>query len=434
MFKPVIIIPCFNHADAFYKVAKHLAEYKIPVILIDDGSNSEQTKKLASICTKYSYIYLRHNKNLGKGAAMITGLKYAEKQGFSNAIQIDADGQHDIKDIKKFIILAKKHQKSLIMGQPIYDSSAPKSRLIGRKITDFWVAVETLNCHMPDVMCGFRVYPIEMTNNILSSIHFLRMGFDIEIVVKLYRAGIKLVTTETRVTYPKSGTSNFHVWRDNFFISLMHIYLCFGLPFWLLSKISKKIKKLFLFFLLFCGTANAQNITKMPPTLKTFTDNLDTVSASYTQTKTLPESTKTFQAKGVVKFVKNIGFKWKQQSPNKFNFISTLDSYCINGNTEELSALPYFSQVQSMIQSMLDGDMGTFLSVFNADYSESKQNSDWKLVAIPKISAVSDFLKSMTFMGNIKDLNKLIITYKNGTKIIINFKRIKVDIPDEIKC
>lgn len=434
MFRPVIIIPCFNHADAFVTVAKRLDEHKLPVIVIDDGSEQSQSKKLKQICAKHNYTYIKHNKNAGKGAAMITGLRKAMYLGFSNAIQIDADGQHDINDITKFVKLARQNPKALIVGQPVYDSSAPKSRLIGRKITNFWVTIETLNSHMPDAMCGFRVYPVKETNRILSSLRFMRMGFDIEILVKLYRMGIKIITTETRVIYPESGISHFHVWRDNFYISLLHIYLCFGLPWWLLTKPLKKIRNLFLMIMLLGGTANAQNITEMPNTLKTFTDNLDTVSAAYTQSKTLPESTKTFRARGTVKFVKGVGFKWTQLDPKSFDFISTLDSYCVNGTQEELSSLPYFSHIQSMIKDMLDGDMSTFLTAFNVDYTENTKTQKWTLVATPKISAIAEFLKSMTLDGDTKDLKQIVIKYKNGTKVVIDFKRLKTDLPDEIKC
>ncbi|MBR3148329.1 MAG: glycosyltransferase [Alphaproteobacteria bacterium] len=434
MFRAVIIIPCFNHADAFVTVANKLDKYKLPVIVIDDGSETNQSKKIKSTCQKYNYMYVKHDKNSGKGAAMLTGFRQAAQKGFSNALQIDADGQHDINDIPKFIKLAQKHPNALIVGQPVYDSSAPKSRLIGRKITDFWVAIETLNPHMPDAMCGFRVYPVKETNTILSSLCFMRMGFDIEILVKLYRMGINIITTQTRVTYPKSGVSHFRVWHDNFYISLLHTYLFFGLPLWLLNGFAGKIKNLFLVFVLFCGTANAKNITQMPDTLKTFTDNLGTVSAAYTQSKTLPESTKIFHARGVVKFVKDSGFKWKQLDPNSFDFTSTLDTYCVNGSPETLSSLPYFSQIQSMIKDMLDGDMNDFLTAFDADYTESKKGQNWTLLASPKISAISDFLESMTMTGNKKDLTQIVIKYKNGTKIVLDFRRLKTDLTDEIEC
>ena len=434
MFKPVIVIPCFNHSDAFVDVAKRIAEHKIPVIVVDDGSDKFQAKKLQKICTDYNFIYIRNNKNSGKGAAIKTGFAYADKHGFTNAIQIDADGQHNIDDIKKFLDIAKKHPDALIMGQPIYNSDAPKSRLIGRKITNFWVAIETLNRHLPDAMCGFRVYPIRATNKILASLRFFRMGFDIEVFVKLYRDGVKIISVETPVIYPKSGTSHFRVWRDNFYISLMHTYLFFGLPWWLVKQAGKKMKNLFLLSAIFCTPVFAEQITQMPDGIKNFTDNLDTVYASYTQTKTIPESVKTFRAYGTVKFVKGTGFIWKQLGPKEFEFISTLDSYCANNEKQALAALPYFSQIQSMINDMLNGDMSTFLVAFNADYNENQKNKTWTMVATPKLSSIGDFLQSMTFSGNATDLNQMIIKYKNGTKITIDFKRIDAVLDDEIKC
>ena len=435
MFRPVIIIPCFNHADAFAFVAKKISEFDIPVIVVDDGSESSQMKKLENICATYKFIYTRNNTNGGKGAAMITGFKKAADHGFSTAVQIDADGQHDTNDIARFLEIAKQSPNSLIIGQPVYDSSAPKSRLIGRKITNFWVMIETMKRNMPDTMCGFRVYPVFETCKILSKMRFLRMGFDIEIVVKLYRAGVKIISTETRVTYPKSGISHFHVFRDNFYISLLHIYLCLGLPFWLLKKFWGKMKKLFVLLLvLFSGIANGKTVSEMPTRIKTFTNNLDTVSATFVQKKTIPESVKTFKTHGKVKFVKGAGFKWIQESPHAFEFTSTLDSYCVNNEKKALAALPYFSQIQSMINDMLNGDMTMFLMAFNVDYSAGKKNTDWTIMATPKISAIADFLQAITLAGNDTDLHQMLIMYKNGTTITIDFTRMTTELPDEIKC
>ena len=364
---------------------------------------------------------------------MITGFKKAAEHGFSHAVQIDADGQHNPDDIARFLELAKKSPDSLIVGQPLYDSSAPKSRLIGRKITKFWVMVETLNKNMPDTMCGFRVYPIQTTMAVLQNIKFLRMGFDIEIIVKLYRMGVKIVTTDTKVIYPESGVSHFHVLRDNFYISLLHMYLCCGLPFWLLKKLWKKIIALFVFCACFGYSADAKIITEMPDRLKTFTNNLDTVSATFVQSKTMAESVKTFKATGHVKFVKGKGFKWVQEKPKQFDFTSTLDSYCINGTQKALNELPYFTQVQAVINDVLNGDITTLSFAFNVDYSEIKK-SGWILEITPKFSGISDFLQAVTISGNATDLNQILIMYKNGTNIVVDFKRMTRELDYEIKC
>ena len=59
----------------------------------------------------------------------------------------------------------------------------------------------------------------------------------------------------------------------------------------------------------------------------------------------------------------------------------------------------------------------------------------WQLTATPKISAMADFIQDVVMRGTTRDLNRVIITYQNGTVIIINFKRMIREIPDEqIMC
>ena len=226
MFKPVLIIPFYNHLTAFEAFAPKIESLKIPVILINDGSEKAQTEQVKKICERYSFFYIEHSINQGKGGAVKTGFKEAFEKGYTHALQIDSDGQHDINDVPKFLSLAKQNPDKIIAGIPIYDESAPKSRVIGRKITNFWVCIETGSRKIKDSMCGFRVYPIKKTYSIMSNIKFKRMGFDIEILVKACRLNIKIHNEPTKVIYPKGGVSHFHTFRDNFLISCLHTYLC----------------------------------------------------------------------------------------------------------------------------------------------------------------------------------------------------------------
>ena len=89
---------------------------------------------------------------------------------------------------------------------------------------------------MPDTMCGFRVYPLKLIEPVLKTIKFKRMGFDIEIVVKAFRNGVKIISIPTKVIYPERGVSHFHAFRDNFYISLLHTYLCCLIPIWLIKR------------------------------------------------------------------------------------------------------------------------------------------------------------------------------------------------------
>jgi len=172
----------------------------------------------------------------------------------------------------------------------------------------------------------------------------------------------------------------------------------------------------------------------MPTRLKTFVDNLGDVSAEFTQVKILPESTKQFKSSGRVRFIKGTGFTWHQITPSETIFTSTLTSYCLNGEGKGLNELPYFHQIQNMIDEMLNGDMSDFLFAFNADYTDDKNATGWHIFATPRLSAMTDFIQDLTIYGTTKNLNKIIITYADGTILILNFSRSVKDFKYEIVC
>jgi hypothetical protein len=128
-----------------------------------------------------------------------------------------------------FLKAAKKHPFDLVAAMPQYDGSVPKAREQGRKITNFWVAVETLSKTIPDSMCGFRVYPLQFVWPVAKKIRTYRMGFDIEILVRLSWAGLKMYFYPIKVKYPEDGVSNFRAFGDNVEISWTHTKLCLGM-------------------------------------------------------------------------------------------------------------------------------------------------------------------------------------------------------------
>lgn len=229
MFHPCIIIPVYKHGELLKKSIGKIGAFGYPIILVDDGNLPETRKILEDIESKSEKItLLRLPQNQGKGGAVIAGFKHAGMYGYSHALQIDADGQHNVSDIALFIEKAKQHPKCPIIGTPVYDSTVPKSRLYGRKITTFWVALETLSYDIKDAMCGFRVYPLKPVLELLQRRTLSRhMEFDIEILVRLHWRGLKIVNQPTRITYPEAGISNFRVLTDNAKLSYVHAKLFF---------------------------------------------------------------------------------------------------------------------------------------------------------------------------------------------------------------
>ena len=93
-----------------------------------------------------------------------------------------------------------------------------------------WVWINTLSRQIKDSMCGFRVYPLAPIIALDQRQKLgARMNFDIEVLVRLYWDGLKIINIRTPVSYPSDGVSHFRGLVDNFLISRMHTTLFFGM-------------------------------------------------------------------------------------------------------------------------------------------------------------------------------------------------------------
>jgi glycosyltransferase involved in cell wall biosynthesis len=242
--KQGFIIPVYRHGRTACPLAEKLAAMG-RVILVDDG-NDEETKTLLEKCAAGTpdIFLVRLEKNSGKGAALAKGFEKAKELGITHALQIDADGQHDVGRAQFFLEESARHPDMIICGYPEFDETAPKSRVSGRKISNFWGAVVTLSTELKDVLCGFRVYPVDASLRITKN-PFLdkRMGIDAEILVRLYWKKVYPLFYPIKVNYPPDGISNFRVVRDNIRISLMFTRLCIGMLLRFPVLIIRKIKR-----------------------------------------------------------------------------------------------------------------------------------------------------------------------------------------------
>src|SRR6201996_2403547 len=231
-FAPCIVIPIYNHKDAIGATVARLAVHGLPIFVIDDGSDEATQQVLAALAQHYAgqLTLLRLPVNGGKGAAVMAGLRAARKAGYTHALQIDADGQHDATDVPRFIEAARAEPGAVILGRPVYDESVPKARLYGRYLTHVWVWIETLSLTIRDSMCGFRLYPLALACELIDIVPLpTRMDFDIEILVRLYWRRAAFRSIPTRVTYAADGVSHFDVLWDNVRISRSHTRLVFGM-------------------------------------------------------------------------------------------------------------------------------------------------------------------------------------------------------------
>ena len=239
--KQGFLVPVFRHGETAGPLAEKLAAYGLPVIVVDDGNDDETRALLEGWAAKTPAVVLvRLEKNSGKGGAVIAGIKKAAELGLTHVLQIDADGQHDEGKAAFFLEESKKFPGKVISGYPEFDADAPRGRVAGRRVSNFWAAVVTLSGELIDVLCGFRVYPVQAALKIAGN-PFVdrRMGFDPEILVRLYWGGVYPLFYPIKVNYPADGISNFKMVNDNLRISLMFARLFIGmlirLP-WLIVK------------------------------------------------------------------------------------------------------------------------------------------------------------------------------------------------------
>ncbi|MCU1735240.1 MULTISPECIES: glycosyltransferase family 2 protein [unclassified Pseudomonas] len=230
MHKPCAVIPVYNHEGAVPAVVADLRAAGLPCVLVDDASSPACARVLQQLAEQDQVFLVSLTVNQGKGGAVMAGLREAARLGFSHALQVDADGQHDLADVSHFLEQSRAHPEALICGYPQYDESVPKGRLYARYLTHVWVWINSLSLRIPDSMCGFRVYPLPPVLALINAVSLgRRMDFDPEILVRLVWRNQPMRWLPTKVHYPQDGLSHFRLFHDNALISKMHTKLFFGM-------------------------------------------------------------------------------------------------------------------------------------------------------------------------------------------------------------
>ena len=227
---PCLLIPIFDHKDEVAGVVRSLAAHDLPCIIVDDGSGAETREVLDALENENPWIQVHSRKrNGGRGAALKTGYKLAAERGFSHAIQLDADGQHNAADVPRFVEAALEDPDALVLGSPIFDESVPKGRLYGRQVSRVIVWLTTVSFDVVDPLCGFRGIPLAETVALLDQVELgNHMEFDPELVLRLFWRGVPIRSVETRVVYDPDGLSHFDMLLDNARLSWVYTRAILG--------------------------------------------------------------------------------------------------------------------------------------------------------------------------------------------------------------
>jgi hypothetical protein len=240
----VVVIPSYDTGAKVYDTVRAARAQWQPVFVVVDGSRDgtpQGLQQMAAADPGLRVWVLPHNQ--GKGAAVLHALQAAQAEGFTHALTMDADGQHPAALIAPFMQASIERPEAMILGRPVFDASAPRLRVRGRKVSNALTQVETLGAGVADSLYGFRVYPIAELVSVMQAGRWMRrFDFDTEAVVRLVWRGIKPINRDAPVRYlsaAEGGVSHFRYGRDNLLLAGMHTRLAAGfvlrLP-WLLWR------------------------------------------------------------------------------------------------------------------------------------------------------------------------------------------------------
>lgn len=197
--KILIGIPAFNEEKVIGQVIKSLPKkinkFNVDVFVLDDGS----TDQTASIAKKTGAVVARHLLNRGLGGALKTIFDYAKNHRYELLVTMDADGQHDSRDLKHLInpILNKKVD-AVIGSRWLAPKNAPWSRLIINKLANL-LTYAFFGTVTSDSQSGFRAF----NRKSIEEIELKTDGMEVssEIFREISRTGLKFKEIPIKVIY-----------------------------------------------------------------------------------------------------------------------------------------------------------------------------------------------------------------------------------------
>lgn len=155
--KTLIIIPAFNEEGSIEKVVNNLIE-KFPqydYLIVNDGS-TDGTK---NICSGNGYQVVNLVINMGIGGAVQTGYRYARDNHYDIAVQIDGDGQHDVRFLAEMIRLIEENKADVVIGSRFVEKEGFQSSQIRRVGINFLSILAWLltGVRIKDITSGYRV-------------------------------------------------------------------------------------------------------------------------------------------------------------------------------------------------------------------------------------------------------------------------------------
>jgi glycosyltransferase involved in cell wall biosynthesis len=222
-FRPVVLVPTYNNAGTLRAVLDGIAAFDLPMIVVNDGATDATPAVLKDwAAAGPNRTVITHPVNRGKSDAMRTGFAAAADAGFTHALTIDSDGQHDAANIPALLADARDHPTALILGvRGDRIEHCPPNSLKARKVANFLTRVEC-GQRITDTQSGLRVYPLGLVQAVPCRAG--RYGYEAEIIPRAVWAGcpVREVPIACRYFPAEERVSHFQPYRDSLRQLKMH--------------------------------------------------------------------------------------------------------------------------------------------------------------------------------------------------------------------
>lgn len=228
--RPVAVLPTYNNARTLCDVLTCVVESGLAMVVVNDGCTDDTAEVLSAWAAAHPQADLKvlaHRHNRGKAAALRTGFKSAIAAGFTHALTLDTDGQHDPRYIPALLERSAGAPEAYVLG--VRDDRHPdypaRSRT-GRRISNLFIRLES-GLKVRDSQCGMRVYPMELVRTV--PVRAGRFGYETEVITRAAWAGCPIVEVPINTRYLPQGerVSHFRPVLDTLRAVSMHVRLIF---------------------------------------------------------------------------------------------------------------------------------------------------------------------------------------------------------------
>ena len=202
--KIIVGIPAFNEEKNIASIITKLSTIADTILVCDDGS----TDLTATIAKKIGAVVIKHEKNLGYGAAIRSLFLKAKDLDGDVLVTFDADGQHRIDDIKNVIKPIVNQEADLVIGSRFLDESekeVPQYRKVGIKVITK-ITNASIKEKLTDSQSGFRAYSRKIISELNPS--ETGMGVSTEILIKASSKNFRIVEVPIKIIY--EGNTSTH--------------------------------------------------------------------------------------------------------------------------------------------------------------------------------------------------------------------------------